>query len=234
MAFEWTDLIGPALGFGGSVASNAIQAGASKEGVKEQGREFDIKTQRADMARNQLMPNLQTALGQRPSLGMMPGAGGYGAYGAQPQQGGSKLKSILGVAGKAAPSALGMLGIGAAGGPIGMAASLAPMAISAIKNIGAGRKAADRLTGPDGAQGQFGEIMKEIARREGAGQITAEQRASLLAQSLDRQINAGMAAVKNDKDKLVMRQWLGSFFKPEWRDHPQLAAVAQKYLGSLQ
>lgn len=239
MAFEWTDLIGPATGLAGSLAGNAIQSGAAKADTKEAGRQFDVKTQRSDRIRNLLLPNLMVNLGHKPGLGTSPvSPGGYAPTGQQ-QGGGSKLGSILSGAAKFAPLAgmipgLGMLGA-AAGGPIGIAASMTPMAVKAIQSIGAGREAANRLTGPQGAQGQFGEIMKEIAAREQQGQYTPEQRAQILSSALDRQINAGMAAIKNDKDKLVMRQWLGDFFKPEWqRDHPQLAAVAQKYLGSLQ
>lgn len=260
MAFEWTDLITPGLTFGGSVLSSSINAGANKADTKESARQFDIRTQRADQARSALMPNLMANLGRKPSLGMMPGQGGYyGAYSPQMQQqggGGSTLGTVLKAGMSAAPLALKLAGIGGkaagglagtaatgiggkilgmAGGPIGMAAAtLAPMAIKAIKNIGAGRKAADRLTGAQGAQGQFGAIMGEVAKREGAGQITPEQREQMLAQALDHQINAGMSQIKNEKDKLVMRQWLGDFFRPEWqRDHPGLAGVAQKYLGSL-
>lgn len=116
------------------------------------------------------------------------------------------------------------------------AAMAIPFAIQGFKQIGRGRRAADRLTTNTGTQGLFGREMEDIAAREGRGEINASQRQTLLSQALDRNIQQGIRNMGKDpsKDSLVMKQWLSDFSNPNWvHDHPYLQPIAQKYMGYL-
>jgi hypothetical protein len=242
--FEWTDLITPGFQLGGKLVGDKMSADASKYGVKENARQFDINTARSDASRNMLLPNLQQTLGTKAGLGATPGYAQYGGTPSGPQSsGGGGAAGALGKAGNVmtalgTASTLGVPGLGflGAAGPWGAAAGGGIMLAKFLASkIGQGRQAADRLTGTQGAQGQFSGLMQELARRQADGRMTPEQVKSALAQGFERNIQSGLgAAGSNKNDQKVMRQWLGDFSNEAWmRDHPELNPIAQRYLGSM-
>lgn len=259
--FNYTDLIGPGLGALGSLVGNKMQANASKAGVEEQKRQFDIKNAQQNQVRSMLMPVLAKRIGvANPGLGSMPSGPGY----AGPQQGGgggfmntagkvagiassvapllSKIPGIGGVGGIGGIAGAAGHGLGALGGMIGAAGPAAPIAAGVVgagllakKFIGQGRKQADKLTGNGGAQEEFGNLMKEIAARQAGGQMTDEQARAALGKALEYTAgNAMQFAGQGKNQQKVVRQWLGDFSNADWmRDHPELQPIAQKYLGSM-
>jgi hypothetical protein len=249
--FKWTDLIEPAAGLGGSIIGNKMQAGTAKASLAEQKRQFDIRNQQAMQARNFLMPVLQRSLGAKGPMPMAP-SGPYGgpvAGAPAPAQGPGVISKVAPVAGMATGAlsipgvaAAAAHGLGALGGAIGAAGPFAPIAAGGVgaallakKFIGQGRKQANVLTGEGGAQNQFGAIMQEIAKRQDAGQLSDEQARAALSNALDQKAQEAMQfAGQGNNQRKVVKQWLGDFSNPAWmKDHPELAPIAQKYLGSL-
>src|SRR5262245_27399446 len=95
--FSWTDLIGPGMALGGGMLRDKIQTGPAQAATKESARQFDIKTQREDQARNALMPVLAKNLGITSPMGGLGSSYAGAGYPAAQQSGGP---STLGKIGK--------------------------------------------------------------------------------------------------------------------------------------
>jgi hypothetical protein len=235
MAFEWTDLLEPAMGLGGSLLGNKIQAGASKEGIKEDARQFDTRTARSDQARNMLMPAIQRHLGYTAPSNTFGGGGT--AYGGQVQQkGGSALGKIgsiaSGVGGAASLAGMGGLGglpfLGAAG-PLGAAAGGIILGAKLLRKIGAGRRAANQLTENGGIQQHLDAAIREISARQADGRITPEQHDLLIEKVFRDAAQKGVLhAGQGPNQRKTVQQMLNTY---NW--NPVMARIAPEYLRQL-
>ncbi len=216
--FDWSSLIGPAIGAGttvlGQTMANRSNQAMTKEQLAQQQKQFDTTQafKQSEQARRNMMqgaaaPTTLRALGYRnpqqidtlqkqfsqqqgPTAPLGGGAQAPQQYTAPPAQGSSGISKGIGAA--------GLLGGAAIGGLPGLAVGGAAMLGSAVANqFGQGRRAADAFV--QSVENPFWKDLAAISEEGKTSPQTAAQKFTQAYQSYKAAVNQSMAGDDNQK-----------------------------------
>lgn len=170
MAFDWSKLIGPAIGAGAAIGGSILSGKAANKQSERQWELIQQEMARRNMLQGMIAPQLLRATGIRnpqqlrsysqaiggsvPQIGQQPA-------GMVPSTPSSTASKVMGGVGTGIGAA-GALGLGALGGPPGLIGGAAlTLGSKLVGKIGQGRRTADTLTDPEtGAEGILNNVLK--------------------------------------------------------------------------